>query len=121
MLQKRTPQLAGLLRESVTFQQRSLDANGDRLGPWVDMFAAPARVVHIVRTRGTGGETVLDQRLTGVQPVEVTLRLDQMTAQLDTDWRFHWLNWPLMVTAVAVDELAAVVTLIAVRTRDDYS
>jgi len=121
MLQKRNPGLAGLLRESVTFQRRALDANGDRLGPWVDEFAAPARLVHIVRTRGTGGETTLDQRLVGVQPVEMTLRLDLMTAQLDTDWRAHWLGWPFNITTVAVDELASIVILIAVRTRDDYS
>ena len=43
MLQKRQPKLAGLLRETVTLQRRSLDANGDRLGAWEDEFAAPAR------------------------------------------------------------------------------
>jgi len=32
MLQKRNPGLAGLLRESVTFQRRALDANGDVVG-----------------------------------------------------------------------------------------
>ena len=113
MLQKRQPGLAGVLRESVTLQQHGLDANGDRLGPWTDIFAAPARV--IARTRG---EEVLQQRIAGTQPVEVTLRLDRFSAAVDTDWRVVWLGWPFEVTAVAVDELAATVTVLAVRARE---
>lgn len=113
MLQKRQPALAGLLRESVVFQQHALDGNGDRLGPWTDEFAAPARV--LARTQG---ETVLAQRVAGTQPVEVTLRLDRFSARVDTDWRMVWLGWPFEITAVAVDELAATVTLIALRARE---
>jgi Phage head-tail joining protein len=114
MLQKRAPALAGLLRETITLQRRALDANGDRLGPWADEFASPARVLH-----RTVGETVLAQRLAGVQPVEVTLRLNTMSAAVDTDWRFMWLGWAFEITAVSVDELAAVVTVLAVRSRGD--
>ena len=113
MLQKRQPGLAGVLREAVTLQQHALDANGDRLGPWTDEFATVARVI-----AKTGGEGVLAQRIAGVQPVEVTLRLDAFTARIDTDWRLVWLAWPFEVTAVAVDELAATVTLLAVRARE---
>jgi hypothetical protein len=113
MLQKRAPLLAGLLRETVTLQRRTLDLNGDRLGPWADEFASPARVLH-----RTAGEAVLAQRLAGVQPVEVTLRLNAFSAAVDTDWRLVWLGWDFGITAVAVDELAAVVTLLAVRVRD---
>jgi Phage head-tail joining protein len=113
MLQKRQPALAGLLRETVTFQQHALDANGDRLGPWTDVFAAQARVV--MQTRAEG---VLQQRVAGVQPVEVTLRLDLNSAQVDTDWRLVWLNWPFEITAVAMDELGAAVSILAVRARE---
>ena len=73
---------------------------------------SPARVL-----ARTSGEVVLESRIAGVQPVEVTLRLDRLTALIDTDWRLMWLGWPFGVTAVAVDELAAVVTLLAVRSR----
>jgi hypothetical protein len=116
LLQTRQPGLAGLLRETVTFQQHALDVNGDRLGPWTDMFDLPARVV--AQTRG---EQVLQQRIAGVQPVQVTLRLDLLSAQIDTDWRMVWLNWPFEITAVAVDELGASVALLAVRARDVVS
>jgi len=113
MLQKRQPKLAGLLRESVTLQRRALDANGDRLGPWADDFTGPARVVAKV-----AGETVLAQRIAGVQPIEITMRLDLFSAAIDTDWRLLWLGWPFEITAVAVDELAATMILLAVRSRD---
>jgi head-tail adaptor len=114
MLQKRQPALAGLLRESVTLQRRTLDANGDRLGAWADEFAAPARVL-----ARTSGEAVLAQRIAGVQPVEVTLRLDRLSAAVDTDWRLVWLGWNFGITTVAVDELAALVVLLAVRSRGE--
>ena len=113
MLQRRSPALAGTLRERVTLQRRAADANGDPLGPWEDQFVSPARV--LARTQG---EVVLESRIAGVQPVEVTLRLDRQTALIDTDWRLLFLGWPFGVTAVAVDELAAIVTLLAVRSRD---
>jgi hypothetical protein len=113
MLQKRQPKLAGLLRESVTLQRRALDANGDRLGPWQDEFAAPARVLN-----RTQGEAVLDQRIAGIQPVEVTLRLDRFSALIETDWRLVWLGWNFGITALAVDELAQAVSLVALRSRD---
>lgn len=114
MLQKRQPALAGLLRDTVTLQRRALDTHGDRLGEWEDVFASPARVLS-----RTQGEAVLAQRVAGVQPVEVTMRLHPFTAAVDTDWRVLWLGWAFDITAVAVDELAAVVTLLAVRSRGD--
>jgi head-tail adaptor len=114
MLQKRTRALAGLLRESVTLQQRTLDTNGDPLGPWADIFAAPARVLS-----KTSGETVLAQRVTGVQPIEITLRLDRFSALIDTDWRLIWLGWPFEITAIAPDEVQALLILMAVRSRAD--
>jgi len=114
MLQKRNRALAGLLRESVTLQRRSLDVNGDPLGPWIDIFATPARVLS-----RTAGEAVAAQRVTGVQPVEVTLRLDRYSALIDTDWRLMWLGWPFEITTVAPDEVQALLVLMAVRSRAD--
>lgn len=114
MLQKRNPKLAGALRDSVTLQRRAKDPNGDRLGAWEDVFATAARVL-----ARTSGEAVLAQRIAGVQPVEVTMRLNAWSALVDTDWRLMWLGWPFEITAVAVDELTSVAVVLAVRTRDD--
>ena len=114
MLQKRQPKLAGLLRQVVTLQRRTADANGDRLGPWADQFTAAARVLE-----RTQGEAVLAQRVAGVQPLEVTLRMTRSAALIDTDWRLVWRGWNFGITAVAVDELVAAVNLLAVRSRDD--
>lgn len=113
MLQKRQRALAGLLRETVTLQRRALDANGDRLGVWTDEFESPARV--LVRTQG---ETVLQSRIAGVQPVEITLRLNPYSAAVDTDWRVLWQGVAYGITATAPDELHSTVTLLAVRSRD---
>jgi head-tail adaptor len=113
MLQKRQSGIAGLLRASVTFQQHATDANGDPLGTWTDIFVCPARVVSKTR-----GEAILAERLAGTQPLEVTVRLDLNTALVDTDWRLVWLNWPFEITAIAVDELLATMTLLAVRARE---
>jgi hypothetical protein len=114
MLQKRNRALAGLLRESVILQRRSPDVNGDPLGPWIDVFAAPARVLS-----KTSGETIEAQRIAGVQPIEITLRLDRFSALIDTDWRLEWLGWTFGITAISVDEVQAAVVLTAVRSRAD--
>ena len=114
MLQKRQPALAGTLRETVTLQKRTLDANSDPLGPWLDQFAAPARVLS-----RTAGETVLASRIAGVQPVEVWVRLDRFSALIETDWRLVWLGWNFGITAIAVDEVQALVILMAVRSRGE--
>lgn len=121
MLQKRNSGLAGTLREQVTLQKRGPDVNGDPLGPWADQFVVPARVLarvgsNRVPARGVG-EEIVNQRIEGIQPVEVTMRLNAATALIDTDWRLVWLGWNFDITAVAVDELASIVSLMAVRYR----
>lgn len=113
LIQKREPGLSGLLREMVRFQQHALDTNGDRLGPWTDAFTLPARV--IAQTRG---EAILQQRIAGVQPVMITVRLDTYSAQIDTDWRAVWLAWPYEITAVAMDELGQLLSIQATRARE---
>lgn len=90
---------AGQRRERVTFQQRGADANGDRLGPWEDGFVRSARVV--ARTRG---ETALQQRLQGLQPVEVTILRDSASRAVTPAWRMLWNGAPYNIQAVAPTE-----------------
>jgi head-tail adaptor len=76
----------GQLRERVRFQQRTLDANGDRLGPWdADGILVAAEVVAL-----RGSEPVIQQRLLGVQPLQVTVRCTRATEQVDSGWRMLW-------------------------------
>jgi hypothetical protein len=117
MLQKRVVALAGAMRQSVTLQQRGPDANGDPLGPWVDVFTQAARVVAQPIKRAQQGEIIADERRVGIQPIEITMRLDLNTATIDTDWRIVWLGWAFDITILSVDELAQAVTLFAIRSR----
>lgn len=117
MLQKREPALAGTLRQTVTLQSRTLDINGDPLGPWQDMFTTAARVIAQPIKRAQQGEVVSNERRVGVQPIEVTMRLDLNTAQIDSDWRVVWLGWAFDITVMAVDEMLSVVTVFGIRSR----
>ncbi len=91
---------AGQLRDRVSFQQRSLDVNGDRRGAWVEEFTRPARIVAL---RGT--EVVLQQRLAGVQPSVVTVRADAATRGVTNAWRIvPDTGAPLNIRAVTPDE-----------------
>jgi hypothetical protein len=117
VLQKRQPALAGTLRQSVTLQQRALDANGDPLGAWADVFTAAARVLAQPIRRAQQGEIISDERRVGVQPIEITMRLDLNTATIDTDWRVVWLGWAFDITVMSVDETMAVVSIFAIRSR----
>lgn len=117
MLQKRDPALAGQLRQTVTLQQRSDDLNGDPLGPWVDVFTSAARVVAQPIKRAQQGEIVSDERRVGIQPIEVTMRLDLNTATIDSDWRVVWLGWAFDITVMQVDELLTMVTVFGIRSR----
>lgn len=76
---------AGTLRERVTLQKRSVQANdgyGNTLSDFADQFSVDARIAPL-----KGGETVLAARLTGTQPVVVTVRRSSSTVLIDTDWR----------------------------------
>jgi hypothetical protein len=59
---------AGDLRERVRFERRGLDANGDALGPFAELFTRAASIIYM-----RGSETVMAQRLEGQQPVIVTV------------------------------------------------
>jgi SPP1 family predicted phage head-tail adaptor len=76
---------AGALRERLTFQARTLDANGDPLGEWAEQFTVSASAKPLV-----GGEDVMAARLTGKQPYLFTVRASSQSARITTDWRFMW-------------------------------
>lgn len=75
--------VAGALRERWTFQQRSEDANGDRRGPW----ELPGRTLYadVLYLRGT--EAVMQDRLTGLQPVVITVRDSSLSRKITNAWR----------------------------------
>lgn len=73
---------AGDLRDRYRFDQRSPDANGDRLGEFEPGFAVAARTTWL---RGT--EAVMGQRLEGKQPVVITIRDSQQTRAITNAFR----------------------------------
>ena len=74
---------AGDLTERWIFQQRAVDANGDRLDGWEQ----PGHTVwtSVLWLRGT--EAVMQGRLTGVQPIVLTVRASLLTRQITPSWR----------------------------------
>ena len=79
---------ARTLKDRVALQKRGLDDNGDPLGPWATVPSEAedgAWAVQIIWLRG--GESVMAQRLQGVQPAVVVLRASAVTRSADTSWR----------------------------------
>jgi hypothetical protein len=77
-----------ILKDRVLFQQRGLDDNGDRLGPWQAVRSEAedgAWAAQIIRLKG--GEPVMAQRLQGVQPAIVVVRASTVTRAVDNAWR----------------------------------
>lgn len=105
---------AGKRRERLAFQQRGLDANGDRLGDWEPGFSRWGRVLS--RTLGEG---VLQQRLQGRQPAELTVLADSGTRQITTAWRMVWNGTPYNIRAVAPDETRAEIYILAEADQSD--
>jgi hypothetical protein len=106
---------AGPRRERVTFQQKAVDENGDRLGDWEGPgITRWARLVH--RTRG---EVALQQRLQGQQPTEVTILADSETRTITSAWRMVWNYLPYAIQAVAPGEDRSEITLLAVANQTD--
>lgn len=73
---------AGDLRERIAFESRSLDDNGDPLGPFVRQFEVAAQLVWL-----RGGEKVLQMRLEKQQPVAIVVRDSTQTREITTAWR----------------------------------
>ena len=76
---------AGQLNRRVTFQRRGEidDGYGNSItGDWTDQFSVSARVQPKL-----GGEEVIASRLTGVQPLIVTVRSSMQTRLVTPAWR----------------------------------
>lgn len=72
----------GAMKDRIRFQQRALDANGERLGAWTDAFTVWAELIWL---RGT--EAVMQSRLQGRQPVVIVVRESSATRPIDNSWR----------------------------------
>lgn len=70
------------LNAHVSFQRRAEDANGDRLGPFAEVFRCRASVDYL---RGT--ESAQQNRLQGKQPANIVVREAGATKEVDTGWR----------------------------------
>lgn len=75
---------AGELRERLRFEKHGPDANGDLIGPW-DADGGVTRSARVFFRIGT--EPVIEQRLQGLQPAEITVRADPDTRAIDNSWR----------------------------------
>lgn len=79
---------AGELNHRIAFGKR-VEENPDSpadLGNTESVFAEQFRVFAKVQAK-FGGEAVTAARLTGQQPVTITVRQNSMTRQITTDWR----------------------------------
>lgn len=76
----------GRMRERVRFEARGFvedDTSGNpQSGPFAEVYSCAAEI-----TPKLGGETVLAERLTGTQPMLITVRMCKALEDLTTDWR----------------------------------
>jgi SPP1 family predicted phage head-tail adaptor len=72
------------LKHRLKFESRRTadDGAGNREGDWVTRFACRAKI----QPKG-GGEEVTAARLSGIQPVIITVRQNVNTRQVTTAWR----------------------------------
>jgi SPP1 family predicted phage head-tail adaptor len=105
---------AGEMRERVSFQQRGLDANGDRLGAWGGDVTVWAQVRPM-----KGGEPVIQARLQGVQPVEITIRSSSATRPITSAWRAMWNGRPHNIRTVTPDERREFIAMVAEADQSD--
>lgn len=73
---------AGDLKDRVTFQQRAADTNGDLTGAWTATTTVWAQIQPL-----RGGQTVMEQRLQGNQPVNIIVRASSATRPLNNTYR----------------------------------
>lgn len=79
------PNGAGDLKWRVRFDKQDFDANaagGGALGAWKTQFTRWASIKPM-----QGSEPVIAERLTGRQPVLITVRRDSQTVGIDSSWR----------------------------------
>lgn len=76
---------AGQYRERVAFEYRALVSDGfgnQQSATWTEAFICSARVRPL-----RGGESVQAARLSGRQPTLITVRVNDNTKMITTDWR----------------------------------
>lgn len=75
---------AGKMRHRLRFESPGVesDGDGDTVNTWRVEFAVSAEVF-----ARSGGEQVLAARLSGVQPVEITVRRSSATRRIASSWR----------------------------------
>lgn len=78
--------LAGKLKYRFAFDKRTEpvdDGFGNVVNGWAEQFKIWVGKKYIIG----GGEKILAARLTGNQPVVITVRCSSLTDQITTDWR----------------------------------
>ena len=80
---------AGELRSRFRFEQRAVNDNGDRGGPWATAAASPTadQGWAAAETALKGGEGVQAQRLQGSQPILIVVRASTETKTIDNSFR----------------------------------
>lgn len=75
---------AGELREKVAFEEQAVSdsSHGIVAGDWEEQFRVSARIRPLI-----GSEPVIAQRLTGVQPVIITVRSNANARRIVAAWR----------------------------------
>lgn len=76
---------AGKLRFRVAFDKRdaaSDDGYGSKPGGWTEQFQRSCGIQYL-----RGGEQVIEQRMAGVVPAVLTVRVDTKTRLIDNSWR----------------------------------
>lgn len=76
---------AGKLRFQVAFDKRAAAADGgygSKPGDWVEQFRRSCGIQYL-----RGGEQVIEQRMAGVVPAVLTVRVDSQTRLIDNSWR----------------------------------
>lgn len=77
----------GQLRERVAFQAREFvddEMGNPQSGEFSDVYECAAQI-----TPKMGGEAVTASRLTGIQPMLVTVRVCDALSKIGTDWRLR--------------------------------
>jgi head-tail adaptor len=103
------------MRERPTFQQRAIDENGDRLGPWEE----PGITVWAAVLPLKGGEPVMQQRLQGTTPVSVSIRYSSATKVIDNAWRMMWRGVPFNLKDVSPDPRRVFISILATADQSD--
>ena len=75
---------AGMLRDRFAFDEPTAEPNGmgGTINGWAERWTCAAHVRYL-----RGGERVMQGRLSGVQPVVITIRASHASEAIGRDWR----------------------------------